>query len=113
MFRFSGLFIAMLMLGLSVTVAYSETTPEPTPVLSHDDSLLTQQPCAFPCWHGITPGESTLDDVHKQLQNLAFYTDAEFHDETIDYIPNFLKIGTVGHWYNLHTTIYWYGEGYS
>lgn len=32
----------------------------PTPT---DDSLLTRQPCALPCWQGLTPGQSRLEEV--------------------------------------------------
>ncbi|MCY4463935.1 MAG: thioredoxin domain-containing protein [Chloroflexi bacterium] len=28
-----------------------------------DDSLLTGEPCAAPCWHGIRPGETSLADA--------------------------------------------------
>jgi hypothetical protein len=35
---------------------------EPPPL---DTSLLTGEPCEPPCWQGLTPGESTLQDVNE------------------------------------------------
>ena len=36
----------------------------------HDDSLLTGEPCAAPCWQGITPGETALADALDIVQAL-------------------------------------------
>jgi hypothetical protein len=38
---------------------------EPPPV---DMSLLTGEPCEPPCWQGLTPGESSEDDVNEFLE---------------------------------------------
>ncbi len=35
-----------------------------------DDSLLTGQPCAAPCWQGITPGATSLADAMEIVQQL-------------------------------------------
>jgi len=40
-----------------------------TPV---DRSLLTGEPCAPPCWQGLTPGESTLEDVSEFMRTSGF-----------------------------------------
>lgn len=40
--------------------------------LPADTSLLTQQPCAIPCWHGLTPGKSTARDVYNAAENDSF-----------------------------------------
>jgi hypothetical protein len=47
-----------------------EVTPEPllNPSLLVDTSLLTGEPCAAPCWRGITPGETSWDDALAILQ---------------------------------------------
>jgi hypothetical protein len=37
-----------------------------------DDSFVTDAPCAAPCWHNITPGVSSNDDVRAQLQDSPF-----------------------------------------
>jgi len=50
-------------------------TPTPTnaPTLSADEAytrlsgLLNDGKCRLPCWMGITPGQSTLQEVHEQL----------------------------------------------
>ena len=34
-----------------------------------DKSLLTGEPCSAPCWHNLVPGESTEDDVRRELGN--------------------------------------------
>jgi hypothetical protein len=33
------------------------------PPYTSDDSIISQQPCAPPCWQGLIPGQSTRDDV--------------------------------------------------
>jgi len=40
-----------------------------TPV---DRSLLTGDPCEPPCWQGLTPGESTLEDVNEFMRTSGF-----------------------------------------
>jgi hypothetical protein len=42
---------------------------EPPPV---DNSLLTGDPCEPPCWQGLTPGESTLEDVNEFMRTSGF-----------------------------------------
>ena len=37
-----------------------------------DRSLLTDDPCAAPCWHNIIPGESNEDDVLRELENSPY-----------------------------------------
>jgi hypothetical protein len=37
-----------------------------------DRSFLTKIPCAAPCWYGLTPGVSVLDDVYNVLEQLPF-----------------------------------------
>ena len=50
---------ALVWLAL-LTLAVSSRCSEPPPV---DTSLLTGEPCEPPCWQGLTPGESTENDV--------------------------------------------------
>lgn len=50
-----------------------EATPEPAPRLQseaflNDDSLLTGEPCAAPCWRGITPGETAWEEAISILE---------------------------------------------
>ncbi len=42
-------------------------TPQPTVV---DPGLASGQPCKPPCWEGLVPGISTLDDVQQTLERL-------------------------------------------
>lgn len=57
---------AMLM-GFLLLLTACQGRPSPTPTLK-DDSLITKIPCAPPCWHGLTPGESTFEDVSDFIQ---------------------------------------------
>ncbi len=47
--------------------------PKPTPIPS-DNSILSQIVCEFPCWDGIIPGESKIDEVYNKLVSIPFYT---------------------------------------
>ena len=51
----------LLLLGLCM-LTLCASCGEPPPV---DRSLLTGEPCEPPCWQGLTPGESTLQDVNE------------------------------------------------
>jgi len=42
---------------------------EPSPL---DTSLLTGEPCEPPCWQGLTPGESTEEDVAEFIRATRF-----------------------------------------
>lgn len=37
-----------------------------------DQSFLTNQPCASPCWYGLIPGEATKAEVLETLKELPF-----------------------------------------
>ena len=47
-----------------------------TPV---DRSLLTGDPCEPPCWQGLTPGESTLEDVNEFMRTSGFVSPLTVH----------------------------------
>lgn len=50
-------------------------TPQPTPTLvpeEQDQSWLTDQPCQTPCWYGLEPGVSSLDQVLATVGELPF-----------------------------------------
>lgn len=68
-------------------------TPEPTstpdntpqlrnPRMLHDKSLITNEPCAAPCWQGITPGVTLWNDAVKLLQRDTTFVNFEFQDVT-------------------------------
>ena len=48
---------------------FSAGCGEPPPV---DTSLLTGEPCEPPCWQGLTPGESTLQEVNEFVRTAGF-----------------------------------------
>ena len=54
---------ARLLLLTWVTVVVTACAGQP----AVDRSLLTDDPCAAPCWGGIVPGESTEADAHRAL----------------------------------------------
>jgi hypothetical protein len=55
--------LGLLILGMCVSCG------EPPPL---DRSLLTGEPCEPPCWQGLTPGESTEEDVDEFLRTTRF-----------------------------------------
>jgi hypothetical protein len=49
---------------LAVVVFAACTPPQlRDPQLLQDTSLITSEPCAIPCWRGITPGETAWDEA--------------------------------------------------
>jgi hypothetical protein len=49
------------------------STPTPTPSSEQmDKSPFTRDPCAAPCWHNLTVGESSENDVISELSTLTF-----------------------------------------
>lgn len=48
----------------------------------NDDSLLNGEPCAAPCWQGITPGETSLADALEIVQQLDGMTVINSSDAT-------------------------------
>jgi len=65
-------YISLSLALLFVVVGYglqTETTSTPTPLQPPIQSLFVEDTCAPPCWFGITPGESTIDDLQKLFQD--------------------------------------------
>jgi hypothetical protein len=62
--------IILIALLLFVLVA-CKTQGNPAPVVP-DNSLLTGKPCSPPCWQGLIPGKSTLDEVDIFLKESDF-----------------------------------------
>lgn len=60
--------LVKILLLLGVPVSLSGCVPMP----KLDTSLLTDDPCAAPCWNNITPGVSNENDVRRQLENSPF-----------------------------------------
>ena len=62
--------LGILLICFILLVSVSSCSCRPEPEL--DTSLLTDDPCAAPCWHNITPGISNEDDVRSQLTSSPF-----------------------------------------
>lgn len=59
-------------------------SPTPTPAKgSHegDESIVTMNPCQFPCWYGVIPGKTTLVEARKILSTLKFFTSVQLSEE--------------------------------
>jgi len=65
------------------------------PPSTSDDSIVTQSPCAPPCWYNLTPGVSTRDDVSKVLHNTTFIPDWAIEEEQ-GQISWFWSLGHMG-----------------
>jgi len=56
--------------------------------LVHDVGILSDLPCPAPCWQGLTPGASTLEDAREVLDGLGGslvggYSEQQLHGETV------------------------------
>ena len=56
------------------TFAMAQESAESTP---SDSSVLTQSSCEAPCWYGLTPGQTTLEDARAAIPNIAFISSAD------------------------------------
>jgi hypothetical protein len=59
--------VRILVMMVPLVLLVAACMPEPTlrsDLFLDDDSLLTGEPCAAPCWNGITPGETTWEDAN-------------------------------------------------
>ena len=77
--RKSTLLIRMVALPLFLAVLSSCNSPRTSSELptidvgsNYDDSLITVDPCAPPCWQGIVPYESTRQQAMSSLTELSF-----------------------------------------
>jgi len=81
-------FRRMMILGLFILVAglagcasmntapvYPTNTPMPTP--DYSNYWLRKQPCAAPCWEGITPGVTTYKEALKLLEQNSSATNVK------------------------------------
>lgn len=70
---------------------FTPSTLETVPTLGADDAfeflrsyLRNEPPCQLPCWGGITPGNSTLGDVQKQLTVFSGISESSYLGEAGD-----------------------------
>ncbi len=66
---FSGLVFVLTIAASLAAIAYGRG--------KSDASLLTRQPCAAPCWYGITPGITTEAAARALLPTVRFYSAAD------------------------------------
>jgi len=85
-----GLFLLVAAITLISMANCSAPMPivqkEPADLLLIDRSLLTDSPCAAPCWQNIIPGISNEDDVRRQLEACPFVREGSINrGETEEY----------------------------
>jgi hypothetical protein len=61
-----GAYLTPLLILVAATVGACRTSGSPTPAIG-DGGLLSGRPCAAPCFFGIRPGSTTLEDAQKAL----------------------------------------------
>jgi hypothetical protein len=72
--------LRILLPGLLALVFFVACAPPPElrdPNLLQDNSLLTDEPCAAPCWRGITPGETEWNDALTIIEDDPTLTDPQ------------------------------------
>jgi hypothetical protein len=62
--------MALLLAFLAIAVVSCTTPAADDPLADH--SFLTQEPCASPCWYGLEPDKSSVDEVYATLTTLPF-----------------------------------------
>jgi len=65
----------LLYLGLLMLAMSGGCGEPPAP----DTSLLTGEPCEPPCWQGLTPGQSTLQEVNEFMRTSGFVNPGSVH----------------------------------
>lgn len=73
------LLLALVLTVLSLLTSCQSELEEKAP----DRSILIDDPCAAPCWQGITPGQTTIDEAFDILTELGY---SPYLDETNRYI---------------------------
>lgn len=74
--------LLVLLFGFTTTSCRSNSTIAVDDPLA-DRSFLTQQPCAAPCWYGLEPDKSTLDDVMATLRKLPSVDSSSIWEGTV------------------------------
>lgn len=82
---------------LPLTILLAACTSSVGTVGDGDTSLRTLQPCAPPCWQGITPGQSNAADVRRILPTLPFIQSGSIEEQ-----PYPEGNGSAFSWFYLH-----------
>jgi hypothetical protein len=64
--------IRLILVAMMTVFLAAACAPEPqilSDELLDDTSLISDQPCAAPCWRGITPGETSWNDALEIIEN--------------------------------------------
>lgn len=72
--------LRLLLPGLAVLLLFAACSPPPPLrdlTLLPDESLITGEPCAAPCWNGITPGVTDWNDALTILEDDSSLTVGE------------------------------------
>src|SRR5690606_1401909 len=86
--------VLLVLLVVMVAVAACAAPPElRNPSFLRDSSLVDNEPCAAPCWRGITPGETTWRDALTILVDDATLSDVktETNEETGEIAATFQR----------------------
>jgi hypothetical protein len=92
--------LRILLPGLLALALFSAACQPPPNLrddkLLQDDTLLTDEPCAAPCWRGITPGETPWNDALTIIEDDATLTDpqTQVDEDTSAVIAEFQQAGT-------------------
>jgi hypothetical protein len=76
--------LQLLLAGI-LLVLLAACSPPPNlrdPNMWHDESLITGEPCAAPCWNNITPGETSWTDAQQIINNLSGAIDVQFQEDS-------------------------------
>lgn len=76
--------LVFLLLTAGVVWSQSDTTPTPQPL----QSIFDYDTCAPPCWMGLIPGVSTIEDVENLLEAYPDLFPIESRDTTVGRIPS-------------------------
>lgn len=68
--------LVIIVAGCNIKDTVKDTVVDPLA----DRSFLTQQPCTSPCWYGLEPGKSSIDDVYATLNKLPFVDPASISE---------------------------------
>lgn len=86
--------VLLVLLVVMVAAAACAAPPElRNPSFLKDNSLVDNEPCAAPCWRGITPGETTWRDALTILEDDATLSDVktETNEETGEIAATFQR----------------------
>src|SRR5262245_47152269 len=76
--RRKNVLLLLIIVGFSIVLYVVLILSKVSPT---DSSLLSQQPCKAPCWHGLTHGKSVAADVLKVAENDNFIPKGQYQKD--------------------------------